>query len=123
MLRRYPYQILVRIQATSQHPTGQFDRCDSRAPTSGWMSTNRHIRQNMAATAGAEIEIDGAMVGYTPFTVAIVPGSHKISTKKGSFNDWSETVKVTSGTVRINAELQTGAAAASRKNASPTCEG
>jgi len=55
--------------------------------------------------AGADIELDGALVGNTPFTVAVAPGSHRISVKKKGFTDWSKTLNVTSGTVHVSAEL------------------
>jgi hypothetical protein len=55
--------------------------------------------------AGADIEMDGVLVGTTPFTVAVAPGSHRISAKKKGFADWSKTLNVTSGTVHVSAEL------------------
>jgi hypothetical protein len=55
--------------------------------------------------AGADIEMDGALVGNTPFTVAVAPGSHRISIKKKGFTDWANTVTVATGTVHVNAEL------------------
>jgi hypothetical protein len=55
--------------------------------------------------AGADIEMDGALVGKTPSTVTVAPGSHQISVKKRGFTDWTKTVTVTTGTVHVNAEL------------------
>jgi len=57
--------------------------------------------------AGAEVEIDGNLVGRTPLTAAVVPGNHLISVKKKGFTDWSKTLEVTSEAVRVNAELVT----------------
>jgi len=59
---------------------------------------------------GADIEIDGAFVGNTPSTVTAAPGSHQIAIKKKGFADWTKTLKVTSGSVQLNAELQPAAA-------------
>lgn len=56
--------------------------------------------------SGADIEIDGALVGNTPSTVAVAPGSHQISVKRKGFADWSKSLNVTSGTVEVNAELE-----------------
>ena len=55
---------------------------------------------------GADIEIDGAFVGNTPSTVSVAPGSHQIAVKKKGFTDWTRTLKVTSGSVHLNAELE-----------------
>jgi hypothetical protein len=55
---------------------------------------------------GADIEIDGGFVGNTPSTVTVAPGSHQIAVKKKGFNDWVKTLNVTSGAVRLNAELE-----------------
>jgi hypothetical protein len=56
--------------------------------------------------AGSDIEIDGAFVGSTPSTVSVAPGSHQVAVKKKGFAEWSKTLKITSGTVHLNAELE-----------------
>lgn len=56
--------------------------------------------------SGADIEIDGAFVGNTPSTVSVTSGTHQIAVKKKGFIDWSKTLTVTSGTVRLNAVLE-----------------
>lgn len=58
--------------------------------------------------AGADIEIDGAFVGNTPSTVAIATGVHQIAVKKKGYTDWTKTLNVSGGTVRLNAELEGG---------------
>jgi hypothetical protein len=55
---------------------------------------------------GADVEIDGAFVGNTPSTVTVAPGSHQITVKKKGFADWTKTMKVTGGSVHLNAELE-----------------
>ncbi len=61
--------------------------------------------------SGADIEIDGAFVGNTPSTVSVSPGSHQIAIKKKGLTDWSKTLNVTGGTVRLSAELEQAPAA------------
>jgi len=63
-----------------------------------------------SAPPGADIEIDGAFVGNTPSTVAVVTGSHQIAIKKKGFTDWTKALNVTGGTVHLNAELEQGKA-------------
>ncbi len=55
---------------------------------------------------GADVEIDGAFVGNTPSTISVASGSHQIVVKKKGFADWTKTLKVTGGTVHLNAELE-----------------
>ncbi|MGA2217279.1 MAG: PEGA domain-containing protein [Terracidiphilus sp.] len=54
---------------------------------------------------GADIEVDGSFVGSTPSTITIVPGSHRITVKKKGFNNWTKTLKVTGGSIHLNASL------------------
>ena len=60
--------------------------------------------------SGADIEIDGAFVGNTPSTVPVASGSHQVTVKKKGFTDWTKTLNVSGGTVRLNAELEQGTA-------------
>ncbi len=54
---------------------------------------------------GADIEVDGGFVGSTPSTVTVTPGTHQITLQKKGFADWSRQLNVTSGNVRLIAEL------------------
>ncbi len=54
---------------------------------------------------GADIEVDGNFVGNTPSTLSLVPGSHEVIVKKKGFADWNRKLNVTTGSVRLNAEL------------------
>ncbi len=46
---------------------------------------------------GAEITIDGRLVGTTPSTVQLTPGEHTISIGKSGFKQWQRTIMVTAG--------------------------
>jgi hypothetical protein len=46
---------------------------------------------------GAEITIDGKLVGTTPSTVQLTPGEHTISIDKSGFKQWQRTITVTAG--------------------------
>ena len=54
---------------------------------------------------GAGVLIDGAFVGNTPSTVVLAPGSHRIVIQRKGFADWSETLNVNGGSVRLDADL------------------
>ncbi|HVS81479.1 MAG TPA: PEGA domain-containing protein [Pyrinomonadaceae bacterium] len=46
---------------------------------------------------GAEITIDGKLVGTTPSTVQLIPGEHTIAIDKSGFRQWQRTITVTAG--------------------------
>lgn len=54
---------------------------------------------------GADIEIDGGFVGNTPSTLTVAAGSHQVTVKKNGFADWSRTLKVTGGSIHLQAVL------------------
>jgi hydrogenase maturation factor len=53
---------------------------------------------------GAEITIDGKLVGTTPSTVQVTPGDHTIVIGKAGFKSWQRTITVTTGGT-INLEV------------------
>jgi hypothetical protein len=44
-------------------------------------------------------------VGNTPSTLALPPGAHDIVVKKSGYKDWRRVINMTSGSIRLNAEL------------------
>jgi len=92
-LRHHIDYLLSRTSFSPSLPT---------ASTSG-MTANLNIESSIP---GADIEIDGAFVGNTPSTVAVATGSHQITVKKKGFTDWSRTLNVMGGTVKLSAELE-----------------
>jgi len=63
-----------------------------------------------SAPSGADIEIDDAFVGNTPSTVNVAAGSHTIAVKKRGFADWTKKLKISGGSIHLNAELSPVAA-------------
>jgi hypothetical protein len=69
-------------------------------------------QSNLSVTSvpsGAEIELDGAFVGSTPSSVPVAVGDHKIVVKKAGFSAWERTIRVTGGTISVNADLKRSA--------------
>jgi len=64
----------------------------SEASTSGFSSVS--IK---SAPDGAEITIDGKLVGTTPSTVQLTSGEHTIAIDKSGFKSWQRTITVTAG--------------------------
>jgi hypothetical protein len=58
-----------------------------------------------ASAPNCDIEVDGSFVGSTPSTLNLPPGKHAIVVKKTGYQDWSRSMMVGSGAVRLNAEM------------------
>jgi PEGA domain-containing protein len=58
--------------------------------------------------SGADVELDGNFVGNTPSTIGVSQGDHTITVKKNGYKRWERKIKVTSGNVKISAELEAG---------------
>lgn len=60
-----------------------------------------------ASVPNCDIEVDGTFVGNTPSTLNLTPGSHTLVVKKSGYQDWSRTMMVGTGAVRVSAEMVT----------------
>jgi len=56
--------------------------------------------------SGADVELDGSFVGNTPSSIGVSAGDHTISVKKSGYTFWERKIKVSSGNVKISAELE-----------------
>jgi PEGA domain len=54
----------------------------------------------------AEIEIDGNFVGHTTSIVGVSAGDHQVILKKRGYQPWKKRMVVTSGRIRIHADLE-----------------
>jgi PEGA domain len=60
-----------------------------------------------SSVPNCDIEVDGNFMGNTPSTLNLAPGKHQIVVKKVGFQDWSRSMLVASGSVRLSAEMVT----------------
>jgi hypothetical protein len=58
-----------------------------------------------SSVANCDIEVDGSFVGSTPSTLNLAPGKHEIVVKKSGYKDWTRSMTVSSGTIRVSAEM------------------
>jgi hypothetical protein len=58
-----------------------------------------------ASVPNCDIEVDGSFVGNTPSTLNLAPGKHDIVVKKTGYKDWTRSMTVASGTIRVSAEM------------------
>lgn len=56
---------------------------------------------------GAEIYLDGQLVGSTPSKLDLPPGEHQISVRLSGYQDWNRSLRVLAGSeVNLNAKLE-----------------
>jgi hypothetical protein len=58
-----------------------------------------------ASIPNCDIEVDGSFVGSTPSTLNLAPGKHEIRVKKTGYQDWSRSMMVSTGSVRLSADM------------------
>jgi len=58
-----------------------------------------------ASVANCDIEVDGNFMGSTPSTLNLAPGKHNIVVKKAGYKDWTRSMTVSSGTIRVSADM------------------
>lgn len=78
----------------------------SAAPNAGSLASMAGTAIAVSSSpAGADIEVDGAYVGSTPSSISVTPGNHVIAVKKQGYANWERSIRVSSGTVNVAAEL------------------
>ena len=87
---------------TSANSSGPAPQAAQVSPAVTAVKANISVSSN---PTGADIEIDGNFVGSTPSTIQLDPGDHQIDIEKKGFQSWSRKMKVTGGTLNINADL------------------
>jgi hypothetical protein len=58
-----------------------------------------------ASVANCDIDVDGSFVGNTPSTLSVAPGKHDIVVKKVGYKDWTRSMNVASGSIRVSADM------------------
>ena len=58
-----------------------------------------------SSVAHCDIEVDGSFMGNTPSTLNLAPGKHVIVVKKAGYKDWTRSMTVSSGTIRVSADM------------------
>jgi hypothetical protein len=60
----------------------------------------------VSTPSGAEIEVDGSLMGSTPSSIDLLAGEHKVTIRKQGYKQWERNVKIASGMVNLNADLE-----------------
>jgi hypothetical protein len=62
--------------------------------------------QIWSSPAGADVFLDGAYVGQTPYSQEVSPGQHTIDLRKKNFAIWQRKIQAQAGTRRIGGNLE-----------------
>ena len=57
---------------------------------------------------GAEIDLDGAFIGNTPFRVIVPSGQHLISLRLAGYGPWKKMISAAGGSLEVDADLSPG---------------
>src|SRR2546427_6731420 len=69
--------------------------------------TQADVKVEVSSTPdGADVLVDGNFVGNTPSSVGVLPGDHVITVKKAGYKAWERKVAISSGHVKLAAELE-----------------
>jgi hypothetical protein len=56
---------------------------------------------------GAEIYLDGQLIGSTPSTVELPAGTHELSVRLSGYQDWTRSMRILSGSeINLEAKLE-----------------
>jgi len=97
-------EVTAFVQGDMKLDMAKFAAAD--APGAPVFATAQTASLNVDATVpNCDIEVDGSFMGNTPSTLTLTPGKHQIVVKKVGFQDWSRSMLVASGSVRLSAEM------------------
>jgi len=97
-------EVTAFVQGDMKLDMAKFAAAD--APGAPVFVTAQTASLNVDATVpNCDIEVDGSFMGNTPSTLTLTPGKHQIVVKKVGFQDWSRSMLVASGSVRLSAEM------------------
>ena len=60
-----------------------------------------------ASVPNCDIYVDGNFAGSTPSTINLAQGKHEIAVKKAGYQDWTRSMMVSSGAIRLSADMVT----------------
>ncbi|HYY70121.1 MAG TPA: PEGA domain-containing protein [Terriglobales bacterium] len=75
-------------------------------PASTSAATAQATMQIESVPSGADIELDGAFAGNTPSSLGIATGEHTIKITKAGYKPWERKIRISTGAVKLAAELE-----------------
>ena len=109
-------EITAYVNGDVQLDRAKFEAAQAQAPAASPSSTaapaapqEQSVGAQLEVSStpdAADIEIDGKFVGSTPSSVGVTPGEHDIVVKKSGFKPWEKKIAVSSGRVKIDAQLE-----------------
>ncbi len=98
-------EITAYVEGNATLDRGKFDP-GAQGTTTAATAAQGTVAVN-SVPAGADVEVDGSFIGNTPSQVSLPLGDHVVKVSKTGFKPWERKLKVTSGSVTLNADLET----------------
>jgi PEGA domain len=97
-------EVTAFVQGDMKLDMAKFAAAD--APGAPVLATSQTASLTVEASVpNCDIEVDGNFVGNTPSTLNLAPGKHQVTVKKAGYLEWSRSMLVASGSVRLSAEM------------------
>jgi hypothetical protein len=94
----------LKVTPTANSPNAPAVVANGAAPSVAIVVQQSSITVD-ASIPNCDIEVDGNFMGSTPSTLNLTPGKYQIVVKKTGYQDWSRTMMVGSGSVRLSADM------------------
>ena len=99
-------EIIAYIAGNIPLDRAKFEASDTPAASATPESSGTATVTIASNPAGADVELDGSFVGNTPSSLNLSSGNHTIKISKKGYKAWERTLKASSGTINLNAELE-----------------
>lgn len=102
-------EITAYVNGNIQLQRAKFDTQVQATPLPTALPKEPDVQGTLAVSStppGADVEVDGAFMGNTPSQLNLAAGDHTIKVSKSGFKPWERKLKVSGGSINLNAELE-----------------
>lgn len=102
-------EITAYVEGNVQLDPAKFEAQTEAAQPQAAPAKNPELQGTVSISstpAGADVEVDGSFMGNTPSQLELASGDHTIKLSKSGFRAWERKLKVSGGSINLNAELE-----------------
>lgn len=98
-------EVTAFVQGDMRLDMAKFAPTPTGSPTEAATVAARAALTIDSNVPNCDIEVDGSFMGNTPSTLNLAPGKHDIVVKKTGYADWTRSMTVGSGSIKLSAEM------------------